>query len=257
MKHILAAVILSSLLFVPGQAKNPTTPLKVEERTFVLRDSLQLHGWLMRDTASQNQPLIILLHQLGTDHDSYQPFIDALTDYVASDAKHGPMPTIISFDLRGHGKSIIRGNDTVRVDNMPNEEFLKYPTDIKQALRELLKDKTLGVDTSRIYVVGASIGANSAAILTEISPGISKAALLSPGKSYHTVDPSGAIAKYQGKMLIYASKGDTYSAESSATFAKSNPTHCTLQIFDGDAHGTELLKSNPKAMQQLVEWVVE
>ena len=240
-----------------ASAGNAPAPLTSEEKMFIVDDSLKLTCWLMRDTVEKSEPLVVLLHQLGETHQSYQPFIDALMEDVGEDTAHRVMPTIINFDLRGHGKSIYRRRDTLKAETMPNSEYAKIPSDIKHVLNELVGDPALGVDTSNIIVVGASIGANSAALLPELMSGIRKVAMLSPGKSYHDLEPAHAVTAYGGKMMIFASRGDEYSARSSTFIQNLNKSHCRLEWFPGDLHGTAIINDNKAAMRKLVEWVMQ
>lgn len=231
-------------------------PLTNEEKVFIVDDSLKLTCWLLRDTTAQNEPVVVLLHQKGETHQSYQRLISALEEYVGEDPSHRVMPTIINFDLRGHGKSIFRKGDTLRAEQMSNAEYMKIPGDIKHVLGILVGDPTLGVDTSNIIIVGASIGANSAAMLSELMSGIRKVAMLSPGKSYHGLEPMHAVEAYRGKMVIFASRGDAYSEQSSKFIQNLNKDRCSLEWFPGERHGTEIINNDKKAMRQLVEWVM-
>ena len=167
------------------------------------------------------------------------------------------MPTVLSFDLRGHGKSIHTTNRTLDANSMGDEQFLKMPRDIQQAVRAELNDKSLGVDTNNIIVIGASIGANTAAMLTELFPNVKRVALLSPGKSYKGLEPGRAVEKFKGRILIMSSKGDVYATTSSEYLAGLNKEHCALQWFAGENHGTEIIRENKAAMHDLIEWVMK
>ncbi len=256
MKKLLLFLFLPIMFTLQATARNIPAPLTHEERVDIVDDSLKLTAWLMRDTTVKNEPLIILLHQMGQTHESYQYFIDALAKYVAQDTLHRAMPTIISFDLRGHGKSTFRRKDTLAAASMANSEFVKMPGDIKHLLTTLKQDPDLGVDTTNVIVIGASIGANTAAMLTEQMSGIRKVALLSPGKSYHGLEPGRAIENYRGKVLIYCSWDDVYSKESSEFLQNLNKTGSTLERFGGSDHGTEIINGNPKAMHELIDWIM-
>ena len=242
---------------VAASAGNTPAPLTNEEKVFIVDDSLKLTCWLMRDTVEKNEPLVVLLHQLGETHQSYQPFIDALMEYVGEDPAHRVMPTIINFDLRGHGKSIFRKRDTLNAETMPISEYMKIPSDIRHVLSELVGDPSLGVDTSNIIVVGASIGANSAALLPELMSGIRKVAMLSPGKSYRGLEPMHAVEAYRGKMIVFAATGDVYSEQSSKFIQKLNETRCSVEWVPGEDHGTAIINGDKKTMRKLIEWVLK
>jgi pimeloyl-ACP methyl ester carboxylesterase len=253
---LLMAVIAGCAAAADPGAAPKGTPLAREEKIFVTDDSLKLWAELLRDTTTSTEPLVILLHMLGRNHESYEPFIEALQKFVEKDSLHRPLPTILNLDLRGHGASIVKAAQTLSYKTMQDAEFKKIPGDVRQFVESMLPDPTLGVDTNNIIVIGASIGANSAAILTDLMPGIKRVVLLSPGKSYHSLEPADAIAKFKGEILIYASKGDAYAAESSEFFAGLNKGHTTLWWHADDAHGTDIVNFDKEAMAKLVDWIM-
>jgi len=245
-------VAMTSVIASPGKTAVSTN----EEKVIVVDDSLKISAWLMRDTLQADEPLVILLHQKGLTHESYQPFIDALTKFVEADSLHRPMPTILNFDLRGHGKSIHRRSETVSHATMSNAEYQHIPNDVAQVVAALEKDRSLGIDTTNLIIIGASIGANSAAILTEKLPGVRRIVMLSPGKSYHGLEPAAAMAKFKGEVLIMAAKGDIYSKESSEFLFDSSKQHSTLKWFGDGEHGTEIINGDKHAMTAMIEWIM-
>lgn len=249
---LMVLAVATSVTAAPGK----TAVSMNEEKVIVVDDSLKISAWLMRDTLQSDEPLVILLHQKGLTHESYQPFIDALTKFVETDSLRRPMPTILNFDLRGHGKSIHRRTDTVSHATMSNAEYQHIPNDVAQVVTALESDRSLGIDTINVIVIGASIGANSAAILTEKLPGVRRIVMLSPGKSYHGLEPGPAVAEFKGEMLIMAAKGDIYSKESSEFLFYSNKQHSTLKWFGDGEHGTEIINGDKHAMTALIEWIM-
>jgi pimeloyl-ACP methyl ester carboxylesterase len=227
-----------------------------EEKVIIIDDSLKMSAWLMRDTLQSDEPLVILLHQKGLTHESYQPFIVALTKFVESDSLHRPMPTILNFDLRSHGKSIHRRAGTVSYATMSHAEYEQIPNDVAQVVTALETDRSLDIDSTNMIIIGASIGANTAAILTEKLPGVRRIVMLSPGKVYHGLEPGRAVAQFKGEMLIMAAKGDIYSKESSEFFFDSNKQHSTLKWFGDGEHGTEIINGDKHAMSTLIEWIM-
>ena len=231
-------------------------PLTSEERILVLDDSLKLWANLMQDTSQTKEPLLILLHMLGHNHESYKPFIDALLKAAASDTLHRPLPTILNLDLRGHGNSGVRGLSSLSYRSMAEAEFRKIPSDVKAMLEHLKRDTTLKIDWGNITVAGASIGANSAALLSQMMPQVKRIVLLSPGLSYRSLEPLEAVKRFGGQMLIYSSKGDEYSRKSSQELADANKAHATLKWFGSEQHGTDIINEDKDAMEDLVNWVM-
>lgn len=179
---------------------------------------------------------------------SFTPLRDSLTAISRrADSVNFSLPNWQIFDLRGHGASVDRGKVKLDYQTMTESDFIKYPQDISGAL----KGKT------GLTVIGASVGANTAAMLTEQMSGIDQLVLLSPGMNYRGLEPADAIMTFKGKILLVASSGDEYSYNSVREMASLNPDHCTLMIFEGDAHGTDIINDNPAAMRALVDWLLK
>ena len=231
------------------------------EQTCITSDGLLLHAWLGipqgKDNISQGKhPLYLLLPMMGKKHDSYEPFINALSDFIQSDSlnKQQPLPYLLSFDLRGHGKSTSLNNNSISYHSMSKEDFAKMPQDVAEMTKQITADTSLHIDTNNIAVIGASIGANTAIMLTKLLPGITKVVMLSPGIDYRGLRPVNALKSFSGKSLIFVSKLDTYSASSSQKLAAAN-RRCQLNVFEGKEHGTNIINNNSEAMQKLLTWL--
>ena len=189
--------------------------------------------------------------------ESFEPLTEACNARQRSEELGSQYPRILAIDLRGHGKSIARGKDTLSFQDLPQHEFAKYPTDVQQVIEGVTADTTLKIRKDDITIIGASIGANTAALLTVEMPYIKRIVLLSPGLNYKGLEPADAIMTFNGQILLVASQGDEYSYNSVREMAALNPDHCTLMIFEGDAHGTDIINGNPDAMQALVDWLLK
>lgn len=249
---LVAVTILAAASSVLGGHLGPVTM----EKTLILDDSLKLWSELTSETNQKNQPVLILLHMMGHDHSSYQPFIQALLEQAGRDSLHPRMPAILNLDLRGHGRSILRGLVSLNYETMTKEEFQKIPGDIAAMVAHLQEDTTLGLDWGNITVVGASIGANSAALVSTRIPGIRRIVMLSPGLSYHGLEPSDALRAFTGNVLVYASKGDEYARDSSQRLAEANKALVTVKWFGVDQHGTDIVNDDKAAMADLVTWIL-
>lgn len=231
---------------------------KFEEQQFTTSDGLTLSAWFASPESDKKAPLVLLLHMLSKTHDSYAPFLDALHKYIQADStnKNKTLPYILNFDLRGHGKSTTIGDSTFHYRDMSKADFKKIPNDVSRMVLHILADSSLNVDSDNIMIIGASIGANSAVMLTELLPGVSKVIMLSPGENYRGLKPSSAVKSFKGIMLIYTGTEDEYSAISSQKLVDLNKKNCTLRTFKGKDHGTHIINNDPKAMQQLLEWLL-
>ncbi|HVP06684.1 MAG TPA: alpha/beta hydrolase [Candidatus Acidoferrum sp.] len=240
------------------QAGTPVEQHPVMSTVQVLTaDSLKLFGVLQKSSLDRKAPLIVMLPMMANTHISYNTLCLALHRAAKENPAHPTLPVLLTLDMRGHGKSTQRGAATLDAKSMGEEEFAKMPEDVRAMITQVIADTSYHIDTSNIIVIGASIGANSAAMLTSLLPNVKKVVMLSPGKDYHGLQPEGAVKAYKGDMLIYVSKGDSYSLESSQYLADLNKDHCTLVTFEGDNHGTDIINKVPGAMAQLVNWVLK
>ncbi len=238
-------------------AANSSQPESIEV-SIVTSDSLTQTAWFT-PTSSQGQkaPLIITLPMLNQRHESFDKFVDEVRAYIKADtAGRGlSMPNLLSFDLRGHGKSTVRGSEVLNFMTMGDENFAKIPQDVSEMTARILADYSDLIDTGYIVAVAASVGANSAMLLTEQMPYIRKVVLLSVGIDYLGMQPLEAFKAYQGQVLFVACKGDENALESSRTIATSKDDNWLMKSYFGKHHGTRILNSNPTAMSTVIEWV--
>ena len=139
-----------------------------DELVYRTKDGLEFHGWITRPLHAQKAPLILALPMRGSTHASFEKFVQSMRS-IKSDSTWS-QPYIVAFDLRGHGESTTLGSGTVSYRDMNQDEYQKIPNDVAEFTGWLLKDTTFKIDTTRMIVVGASIGANSAGILSGILP---------------------------------------------------------------------------------------
>ncbi|MBK7140890.1 MAG: alpha/beta hydrolase [bacterium] len=245
MKAYLAIILIIACSV--GFSQTPVMKVTQTEMKSVARDSLVICSTTF-GRSGKAASTFVCLPMMGHTRDSFFPLKDSLTELSKrTDSVNFSLPTWRIFDMRGHGCSVKRGEATLSWESMTETEFAKYPADIADALK----------GTSNLILIGASIGANTAALLTEEMPEIQRMILLSPGLNYRGLEPADAIMAFKGKILLVASSSDEYSYKSVREMASLNPDHCTLMIFDGDAHGTDIINDNPAAMQALVDWILK
>lgn len=251
------ALVIGLAAIPVGNVHSQIGTLANGPRTVNLNDSLKMHLEIDQ-SKSALQPTLICLPMMGKSTTSYEPLLHKLVAVVAADTTHTfQMPRLIRLDLRGHGKSNLLGSDTVYFRSMNDADFAKYPHDVKHALDQLFKDFAGHLDTTSLTVIGASIGANTAAMLTQLMPNIKRIVLLSPGINYRGLQPAEAIKSFQGEIMMVAAQADEYSYNSVREMARLNSDHVTLMIFEGDIHGTDMINGDPQAMQALVDWLLK
>ena len=259
-RHLLSVAIL---IVIGALYQNSYTgifnPYETKELSFTIgSDSLRLYGDLQVPPVLENRSLVIALHMNRSNSRSYDDFISFVDDNFCggNPAKVFYCPYIVAFDLRGHGRSTTRGQNTTTYKDRDENEYKKIPSDIAYAVNEILSDTSLNIDTNKIYVIGASVGANAAIMLTEHLPIISKVVMLSPGEKYIGLEPTRALKQFNGEVLIFAGKKDSYSYHSSQKFAEIDTTRIELEVFDTENHGTNIINNDSTAMKRMVNWLL-
>lgn len=249
-----AVLLLIGILIINAAQATLPRPVIAEETTITTGDGLVLHAWFRPNPQDEQAPLMLLLPMRSHDHESYNLFLDSLNSRLGSKSSH-PIPYVLAFDLRGHGKSINVGVKTLSYSSMGNNEYAKIPGDILDLAVKYLSDKSYNIDSANVIVIGASVGANAAIQLTEILPAAKTVVALSPGENYLSLEPKEAAAKFGGRMLIMVGQEDKYSASSSVQLVASNSKNIELEMFASGDHGTSIINNDPAAMTRLLDWL--
>lgn len=201
--------------------------IKAERKAFQTSDGVILVGDLYAQ--KQKSPTVIMLHMLRHSRQAFQPIIAPLLD-------HGF--TIVNMDLRGHGDSIYKTDkSTINNKNFGPADWLRLPQDAQTVMADL--PRLPGVDGEKVAIIGSSIGANTAAIVAG-DPHVKALVLLSPGDDYHGLQPEKYLRGLAKPVLIFAGKGDQYSADSVEKWAKLGGKF-QVKVLDTSAHGNDLL----------------
>ncbi len=190
-------------------------------------------------------PTLILLHQYNRDHFDYESFA------IASAHQHGF--SVLALDLRGFGSSRLRRGATVDATSFTDVDYQRMSLDVEEVRLEL------GVE--RVFLVGASIGANTVLNYAAAHPeNTASIVLLSPGLNYKGISVADAMKTVTVPALIIASKGDAYSSSSSQQILSALPAmKKQLVLLDGSLHGTDMIspsQSNAASVkEQLWNWL--
>jgi alpha-beta hydrolase superfamily lysophospholipase len=193
--------------------------------------------------AGAGKPAAILLHMLIADRHSYDEFGSKLAAAGFN---------VLALDSRGHGDSTKHNGETRRHSEFDDEEYGSSLLDVAAA-KDFLNGK--GADTSKLVIVGASIGANFALDYGADDADVRAVVLLSPGLDYHGVETAAAMAKYRGRpAYLVASEEDKYSADSVGKLHEI-AADAVLEIFTDAGHGTRIFAAEPSLEGKLVEWL--
>jgi len=231
----------------PGPTPQPTRPLAVAREcvgghpapqpvTITAADGAQLAATFYPSSAGEGQraPAILLLHMVGRNKESWGDFARFVQECSAY--------ALLALDLRGHGAS---GG---------SQEWDKMPQDVAAAWAALIQRPE--IDPERTAIVGASIGANLALVQAASEPRIRGVVLLSPGLEYRGIKTADPMQAYgQRPVLIVAAEGDSYAADSSRKLNDLAQGAHHLEMFTGNAHGTDLLSAQPELRWLILDWL--
>ncbi len=203
-------------------------------------------GWKIyasyRD-AGAGKPAAILLHMLIADRRSYDGFGAKLAAAGFN---------VVALDSRGHGDSTKKDGETRHYAEFDDEEHKSSLLDVAAA-KDFLAGK--GADTSKLAIVGASIGANFALNYGADDADVRAVVLLSPGLDYHGVETAAAMAKYRGRSAyLVASDEDKYSADSVGKLHEI-AADAAFKLFTDAGHGTRIFNAEPSFEDALVDWL--
>jgi pimeloyl-ACP methyl ester carboxylesterase len=220
----------------------PAAPgAQAENVTFATDD-----GWTLAGSywdAGAGKPAALLVHMLPADRRSYD-------DFAPKVAAAGF--NVLAFDSRGHGESLKHNGAEEHYTSFDAAAYNASVSDLAAA-KKFLAAK--GADTTKIVIVGASIGANFALIYGAGDADVKAVALLSPGLDYHGVKTGPAITTYGARpVYLVASDEDKYSAESVGALRKVAPG-ATSKIFSHAGHGTNIFGAEPAFADELVTWL--
>jgi hypothetical protein len=252
---MLACLITVSLI---GSATALAADLPGARRIEIMMpDSLQLVAWLTPSPSEKPAPLAALLPMYAHDHTSFDLLIAGAYALKSSDSanKLPPLPHFLAFDLRGHGESQKKGSTETNYADRDSKEYVKIPGDVARMIMHVLRDSTVATDDDNVFLVGASIGANSAVMATAQLPKAARVVMLSPGETYLGLEPRESFKEFDGICLIYVGEKDAYSKRSSEWLAAIGGDKVKLEVFQGKDHGTDIINNNPKAMAMLIEWL--
>ena len=230
-RRLQCAACLLALFMVIARS----TPVMAAGRPvgFTAADGTLLTG-LLYEPSARPAPGVVLVHMLGRSKDEWGWFADRLQEAGVA---------VLALDLRGHGGS---GGSAASLGPMV--------TDVAAAIDWLAARPT--VRPGALGVVGASLGANLAALAGADRGVVRAVALLSPSLDYRGVRlDSGTMKKLGGRPLwIAASTEDPYAVRTAKELASTGAAREHL-LSTARAHGTTLLGADPDLARNLMDWL--
>ncbi|HLY27817.1 MAG TPA: alpha/beta fold hydrolase, partial [Aggregatilineales bacterium] len=175
-------IVAGTPVFATSTAGPTETSIKMQ---FAMNDGLTIVGTFY-SAPHRPAPAILLLHMLGSNKESWQPFAVQLQAAGYS---------VLAIDLRGHGES---GGAM---------DWTKAPGDVDSVVGQM--HSLPGIDPNRLSVIGASIGANLALVTCADTKLCHSAVLISPSLDYEGIKTLPALGAYgKSPLLIVASRDD-------------------------------------------------
>ncbi len=226
--RIVCAVVLCCVIGTACGQGGPQTErgeddVRQSAVTFRTSDGRTLKGRLF----GSGRVGVTLAHMFPADATSWYSTAEQLTEagYMS-----------LAFDFRGFGSS---GG---------NREVAKAPTDIEAASAFLR-----GRGARSVVFMGASMGGTASIIAaaTQRTPAV---VAISPPQRFMGLDAPLSAINVQRPVLLLASREDGEAFSSVEELARALPNPDT-RIYDGDAHGTNLLDARPEAVDEIIDFL--
>jgi len=200
-----------------------TSDVKEVAVTFKTSDGRTLTGHLF----GSGRVGVTLGHMFPADATSWYPSARRI-------AKAGYMA--LAFNFRGYG------------DSVGSKQVVKAPIDVAAAKRYLERR-----GARDIAFVGASMGGTASLVSAEGSDALAVVAISAPSR-FMGLDAIGVATRIQRPVLLMASRNDDAAFQSVEELERALPNPDT-KIYDGDAHGTNLLDARPEAVDEVISFL--
>lgn len=197
--------------------------------------------------SAKNEPVkgwIIFSHMMPATKESWKEFAEELSENGYSS---------ITYDFRGHGES---DSGTRGYLEFTDAEHQNYEFDLESAIAEI---ENRGAKDNKIFLIGASIGANVSFRKFASDEKISKVVLFSPGLNYHGVETQFLnFSGIENKSVYFISaKDDDGNDKETEILFQVIPQNIKkeISIFDSGGHGTEILENQPTIKKLILEFL--
>jgi dienelactone hydrolase len=220
--------LAAALLVEPGVSASQRVTIRTE-------DGVSLAAtWY--EPSSRTAPAVIFVHMLHRSRRDWE----GVASNLASEGIGA-----LAIDLRGHGESTGSAGDEAG--------YAAMVRDIGAARRYLASRND--VQSSRIGIAGASIGASLAVLDAAGDASIVSLALLSPSLDYRGLRVETAFRKYGARpALLISSDDDPYATRSVRDLQKIGPGQREAVLLSHAGHGTVMLGRDADVSRTLVDW---
>jgi dienelactone hydrolase len=188
---------------------------------------------LLMEAVAQPAPAVVLVPMLGRPKDDWQAVAQRFADAGI---------TALAIDLPGL--------------NLPGDPatLIGWADDVRAAVSFLVA-RPAEVRAGSVGIMGASLGANLAAVAAATEPLVRAIALVSPSLDYRGVRIEAPLTQYGARpAMLVASLHDPYAARSVRELARTASGARQMRWSETVAHGTMLLARDPDLVTSLIEW---
>jgi pimeloyl-ACP methyl ester carboxylesterase len=223
----------TATLASPSPAASPTFgPVANEPVAFQTDDGVTVRGHFYASPGPRRK-IAVFAHQNGSDQKSWAP----LAQEMAARGVAG-----LTFDFRGFGETG-GTRDVAKIDH-----------DLEAAVR-FVRSR----DYPQIYLVGASMG-GTAALKVGARQDVAGVVAVSAPVSFEGLNAEPDVTRVAAPKLLIASRNDPNGAAGAlATLLAEATGPKESQLYDGTAHGTELLQGATAAAfrQRLLDFILK
>ena len=239
-------VLAGCFLFYGSGSASPTPQESaIRDVNITTEDNLILLGTYYAPP-TEGSPAILLVHGLNRSRLDWEGFAQLL---------QGNGYGVLTIDLRGHGDSVIQGDQLIRWVTFSDKDFRRMFIDVASGVRFLKRRPE--VDPYSIGIVGTALGANLALNYASENREIRAVVLISPGLNYRGVSSIGAITSYGIRpILLISSEEDVYGTFSATELYSLSQGIKDLRTYQNAGHGNRLLWKVAEARELILEWLM-
>lgn len=209
-------------------------PPAVKTVTFKTSDGVSIQADYYAPIAKAKAPIVILIHMYPADRKSWSS--------LAEDLRNGDPPcAVLAYDIRGHG-----GSTEPKEKNLKAMYDRRDPALFKDAWKDVEAAKVWlskqpNCDTSRIALIGASIGCSISLDYAGRDENVMAVACLSPGTNYFGVNSIQHIKKCGKAAVLLIAPDAEYDAVKQLVEASGGKAKGIKFPGGRERHGTGLL----------------
>lgn len=234
-----------------AKKKKSSSSVKIIE--FEAFDGFNIKGklYLPKVAKGKKVPLVLLLHSVGKDRNSWQNLPDMI--------KQNGYACLV-LDQRGHGKSTYNKNLQKRTwYYFTYKNYAHFPDDVLAAIDYIQTVYHKKIDTNQMMFVGADIGA-SAAVISAAKLNKKRARVLSLVLISPTIKLKGLFLPIElvnyGKhpILVFVSRTHKESLRDTFELKKYAQGEYKINTFYRGGIGALLYKEKPVIQEDIIDW---